>query len=129
MKESVLFGQGIGFPPRIEDGRWAWSAGPQNIREAIKIILLTEPEERLMLPDFGGGLRRFLFEPNTVTTHRLVQQHITESLEQWEARIHLNAVTVEPSGTDPQEAVITIEYELVTTGEEERLSLTIKLAG
>ena len=44
-----LFGQGLGFPPRIgADGRLVWSSGEDNVRESIQIILLTEPGERLM---------------------------------------------------------------------------------
>ena len=58
----------MSFPPRVgPDGRVAWSEGEVNVREAIRIILMTEPRERLRLPEFGGGLSRFLFEPNTVT--------------------------------------------------------------
>lgn len=128
--EGRLFGRGIGFPPRIgADGRVTWSTGPQNIRECIQIILLTEPRERLMLPQFGGGLQKFLFEPNTVTSHRIIQHHITQSLERWEPRIRLNSVTVEPDSKDPQAAVITINYNLAATGANDRMSLTIQLAG
>ncbi len=58
------------------DGRWAWSAGSKNVRESVQVILLTEPGERLMLPDFGGKLHSFLFEPNTVATRRLLQEQI-----------------------------------------------------
>jgi len=130
MNEGRLFGQGIGFPPRIgSDGRVAWSAGPANIRDSIRVILLTEPGERLMLPSFGGGLQRFLFEPNIVTTHRLIQQHITQALEHWEPRIRLQSVIVEPDAGDPQAAVITIDYKLVATGAGDRISMTMKLTG
>ena len=47
MTAGTLFGQGISFPPRLgADGRMAWSNGPDNIREAIQEILLTQPGER-----------------------------------------------------------------------------------
>src|SRR5207244_5141326 len=69
MDGGQLYGRGMAFPPRVgPDGRVAWSEGEVNIREAIQIILKTEERERLNLPAFGGGLRKFLFEPNTVTT-------------------------------------------------------------
>jgi phage baseplate assembly protein W len=130
MNEGRLYGQGIGFPPRIgSDGRVAWSAGPANIRDSIRVILLTEPGERVMLRSFGGGLQRFLFEPNIVTTHRLIRQHITQALERWEPRIRLQSVIVEPDPEDPQAAVVTINYKLVTTGTGDRISLTMQLTG
>lgn len=130
MDEGQLFGRGISFPPRIgPDGRTEWSAGAQNIREAIRIILLTEPEERLMLPEFGGGLQSFLFEPNTVTTHRLIQDRITQALGRWEPRITIESITVEHDPADEQAAVATIAYRLVATGKREQVSLTVQLAG
>ena len=36
-----------------------------GIREAIRIVLMTEPGERLRIDGFGGGLPALLFEPNT----------------------------------------------------------------
>lgn len=125
-----IFGKGISFPPRVgPDGRVTWSEGDANIREAIKIILMTEQRERLRLPEFGGGLSRFLFEPNTVTTRRLVQDRITRALAEWEPRIRVESVDVEPDPTDPQAAIATISYKLVATQARERVSLTVSLAG
>src|SRR5437868_5805577 len=50
-------GQGLSFPPRVgADGRLAWSAGEENVREAIRVILMTELTERLMSEEFGCGL-------------------------------------------------------------------------
>jgi hypothetical protein len=127
--EGRLYGRGLGFPPRVENGRVAWSVGAQNIRESIKIILLTEPQERLMLPQFGSGLQKFLFEPNITTTHRVIQHHITQALELWEPRIRLKSVTVAPDSRNPQKAVITIDYNLVSTGNSDRMNMTIQLGG
>ncbi|HKG94969.1 MAG TPA: hypothetical protein VKA84_23840, partial [Gemmatimonadaceae bacterium] len=56
---GALFGRGIAFPPRVgPDGRLAWSAGEANVRESIRVILMTDERERLRLPEFGGGLAR-----------------------------------------------------------------------
>jgi len=35
----------------------------EEVRQNLKNLLLTSPGERMMIPDFGVGLRRFLFEP------------------------------------------------------------------
>jgi phage baseplate assembly protein W len=106
MDEGQLFGRGISFPPRIgPEGRIAWSVGAQNIREAIRVILLTETEERLMRPEFGGGLQSFLFEPNTTATHRLIQERITQALGRWEPRIAIESVTVDAHPQDAEAAL------------------------
>ena len=126
--QGKLFGRGISFPPRVgADGRIAWSEGEQNIREAIRVILMTSQRERLRLSDFGGSLSRFLFEPNTVTTRHLIADQIQKSLEQWEPRIRVESVNVEPDTADPQAAIATITYKLVATGQRQRVGLNIAL--
>ena len=126
---GLLFGRSIAFPPRIgADGRWAWSEGDENIRESITIILLTEPGERLLLGTFGGGLRHFLFEPNTVATRRLMQERIEDALRLWEPRITLEDVRVEADPLDEQGVVVTIAYRLVATQARGRVDLSVRLA-
>ena len=129
MTRDTVFGSGISFPMRLgPDGRVAVSAGPENIREAIRVILLTEPGERLRLGEFGGGAGRFLFEPNTVGTRRRVQERIEEALQAWEPRIGLQSVSVEEDPDDPQSAVATIRYQLVANRAEEQVAVRVQLA-
>ena len=126
--QGRLFGRGISFPPRVgADGRVAWSEGEQNVREAIRVILMTGQRERLRLAEFGGSLNRFLFEPNTVTTRHLIGDQIQKSLEQWEPRIRIESVNVEPDAADPQAAIATITYKLVATQVQQRIGLEIRL--
>jgi phage baseplate assembly protein W len=123
-----LLGQGMGFPPRLDaDSRVAWSVGPENIRESIRIILTTEPGERLMLPAFGAGLQRFLFEPNTVTTHRRIEEAVVQSLDRWEPRIEVNEVSVQPDGQDGQAALVTVRYTLVANRASDQMQLRVQL--
>ena len=130
MDAGKLFGRGIAFPPHVgSDGRLAWSEGEANIREAIEIILKTEERERVNLAAFGGGLRRFLFEPNTVATRFQIEDRITRALQSWEPRITVNSVDVEEDPGDPQAAIATVDYQLVATRAKTQLSLNVKLAG
>ena len=129
MDAGQLFGRGIAFPPRVAHGRVVWSEGEQNIREAIRIVLLTDERERIQLPEFGGTLRRFLFEPNTVATRHRIEDQIKVALSRWEARIEVETIAVEPDADDPQTAIATITYRLVATEAVERVSLTVTLAG
>ena len=125
-----LYGKGISFPPRVgSEGRVEWSTGPQNIRECIEIILSTELKERLMIPQFGCGLNEFLFEPNTVTTRRLIQENVKQAIEIWEPRIQINSIDVDPVQGLSNAIQITISYILMVTQAEEEISLTINLNG
>ena len=128
MNAGQIFGRGISFPPRIgPDGRIAWSEGEVNVRESIRVILMTEQPERLRNPNFGGSLGRFLFEPNTVSTRRSIQDRIMQELTQWEPRSSVESVTVEPDPNDPQAAVATVTYKLVATQSVERISVNVSL--
>jgi len=119
----------MSFPPRVgQDGRIAWSEGETNIRESIRVILLTEEKERIRLPNFGGGLQRFLFEPNTVVTQSQIQDRITKALQLWEPRILVNQVDVQPDPSDSQAAIATIAYKLVATQVQQTVTLSVQLA-
>ena len=125
-----LFGKGLSFPPRVgADGRIAWSSDEQNVRECLRVLLLTEPGERLMRLDYGCGLRRFLFEPNTLSTRRRIADAIQKAVQQWEPRVALEEVAVEPDEAEPRLVAITISFRLVATGAHERLGLTLLLEG
>ena len=130
MDAGDLYGRGLAFPPRVgADGRVAWSEGEANIREAIEIVLRTEERERVNLPAFGAGLRRFLFEPNTVATRFQLEDRIARALRQWEPRIVVKSIEVEEDPRDPQSAVATIHYQLVATQATAQVTVNVKLAG
>lgn len=127
---SSVFGKGIAFPPRLDGyGRLAWSSGETNIRESIAIILKTNLRERLAMPSFGAGLGAFLFEPNNTGTHARVVNAIETALKQWEPRIALDDVNVSADPASTENAIATVVYTLVATGEGEQVSLSIPLSG
>lgn len=77
------------FPFEIsgEHGRVAISEWKENIRESVRIILLTEPGERMMHPHFGTKLHQFLFESMDSQTEEMIRREVCYSLEMWEKRI------------------------------------------
>jgi phage baseplate assembly protein W len=125
-----IFGRGIAFPPHLDQtGQWAFSSASDNVRESIRVILLTEPGERIMVPDFGAKLRSFLFQPNTVTTRRSIQDEIGRALQQWEQRVQLDSVDVKADASDPQAVVATINYTLVANQSPGQIALSMQLQG
>ena len=128
--DAQHLGRGIAFPPGLgADKRWAWSEGETNIRQSVRVILLTNLRERLMLPQFGGGLAPFLFEPNTVTTRHQIADRITKALAAWEPRLRVESVVVDEDPDDPRSAIATVTYTLVATQQRERVSLSVTVAG
>lgn len=123
-------GQGLSFPPRVgPDGRLAWSAGEDNVRDLIRVILTTDAGERVMREDFGCGLRQYLFEPNTVTTRQRIQDSITQAIARWEPRVSVDGVTVDPDGNDPRRVNVNVQFRLVATQSAGSISLSLQLQG
>jgi phage baseplate assembly protein W len=104
-------GRGLRFPmvPAPTTGRLELVDGMELIRQSVSTILDTEPGERVMQPTFGCGLRRYLMQPNSLTTRTAMTEDISSALQLWEPRITLTNVAVTP-GEDPSLVWIEIAY-------------------
>ena len=110
-QEKAFLGVGWAFPPDVQvDGQIATVAFEEDIRQAIRIILGTNPGERVMRPDFGAGLNAFVFEPLNETTKQLVQTRVEEALIDWEPRIDVEEVRATIDAVERNKLVITISY-------------------
>jgi phage baseplate assembly protein W len=97
-----FLGQGWAFPIATgPDGEIALALGPEDVREAVRLILETEPGERVMRPDFGGGLRSLVFAPLSTGTLSLIRHRVEQALIRWEPRIDLDEVRVAADATRP----------------------------
>lgn len=101
MSDSKAFlGRGWAFPVATDaTGAIAEVEYETDIEQSVRIILGTEPGERVMRPDFGAGLRGMVFEPINTTTMALVQYRVQHALVLWEPRI--DSVTVAVSADPP----------------------------
>ncbi len=128
--EAALYGRGVAFPLRLTpEGRLAWSEGEANVRESIRILLLTAQGERLRRPDYGAGLERFLFEPNVPTTWRAIEESIRRQLARWEPRVQVEAIQVAAVPNDAEAALAELSFTLVATAQAGRMSLSIPVQG
>ena len=111
--DAGQLGVGWAFPPEaVTDRRFEWRWGAALVRQSILIILDTEPGERIMRPDFGCGLRRYLMEPNTPATRAAIAGEIETALRAWEPRIVVGTVDVTATG-DPSTVLVSISYTLI----------------
>ena len=55
----------------------------ENIKQALKMLILTNPGERVMLPDYGVGLRSFLFESDIPITRARITTKLTEQINEY----------------------------------------------
>lgn len=124
-----LYQDPIGWPfmPKPQSGQMIWPNLERSVRDSIRIILTTRPGEQLMRPCFGAGLQNFLDEGNTISLRRQLQSAITESLQNYENRIVVDAVEVDPVTNSPSEVQVQISYRLLRTNAAQQLGLTMQL--
>jgi phage baseplate assembly protein W len=99
----------------------------RSVRDSIRIILATRPGEQLMRPRFGAGLQNFLDEGNTVALRRQIQTAIQESLQNYENRITVDAVDVDPVTDSPSQVQVQIHYRVLRTNVAQQTGVTLQL--
>jgi len=108
---KAFLGKGWAFPPQLEpDGSVAEVTHEEDVRQAILIILGTNPGERVMRPDFGAGLDTFVFEPLNTATMALVKTRVQEALVDWEPRIDVLEVRVKADRAESGKLLIEVDY-------------------
>ena len=68
--------------------------GINQIKSDLLCLLLTNPGERCMLPDFGTPLRELIFDPNDSTLVEKAKEMIINSIKLWEPRISVSQIDV-----------------------------------
>lgn len=111
-----FLGRGWKFPVAVDaSGRIALSEYEDDVREAIRIILMTSKGERVMQPDFGGGLYDFVFASMNATNLGRIQRAVEDALVKWEPRVQVTAVSVEPDHGELGKLLINIDYRVRAT--------------
>lgn len=86
---------GIPYPTRKNPrGYWYSQGGIDQIKSDMLVLLLTNPGERVMLPEYGTPLKRLLFEPNDPSTATVARNMIIDSITRWEPRIAVQNIEV-----------------------------------
>jgi len=63
-------------------------------QQNIKMIILTSPGERVMEPDFGVGIRNFLFEQDTPFLVNDIQTRINTQVEKYAPFIKIRELNI-----------------------------------
>ena len=86
--------------------------GENAIKQALKVLLLTGPAERLFHPELASGVRDLLFDLVTPTTAYELQTTIEEVINNFEPRVNLVNVDV---SANPDEAAydVSVEFSIV----------------
>jgi len=116
---KTFLGVGWSFPVGLQtegenQGEIQLAAYEESVRQSILIILGTAKGERVMRPDFGCGIYNLVFEVNSASTASRIAQSVRESLLQFETRIDVRGIQVQPSNGG-EVLLISIDYEVRAT--------------
>jgi len=94
-----------------------------HVEQMIFQVLFTAPGERINRPDFGCGVKRLVFAPNSEVSAALAQVTIFQSLTRWLG----TAITVDDvkALAIEERLEISIVYTLKARGERHYLNLEV----
>jgi phage baseplate assembly protein W len=107
-----FLGTGWGFPPEFEEstGSVRMVSGTRDIDESLDILLSTIPGERVMLPDYGCDLHRFVFHELSTTIIEEIRDTVSGAIQRWEPRIELLACDARLDPDRPGLVLIELSY-------------------
>jgi phage baseplate assembly protein W len=95
----------------------------QHVEQMMMQVLFTSPGERVNMPDFGCGVKRLVFAPNSEVSAALAQVTIYQSLNRWlGTAITVNSVT---ANAIDDRMEISIVYALNTQGTQRYLNIEV----
>ena len=80
------------------------------IRQNLKMLLLTNPGERIMVPAFGVGMRTYLFENFDETTYAKIRARVKSQVKIFMPYITINSIQFIPKDMDNGKLSLIIKY-------------------
>lgn len=120
-----------GYSPKIPytrdtiDGFSTNKTALETIRQDLKMLLLTNPGERMMNPDYGIGIRRYLFEQKTSQTNSVLISKIQEQTNTYMNFVTISNIDISDIGESENSIYIKIEYYIPTLNAKDQIDLSL----
>tara|TARA_R110000744_G_scaffold1529_2_gene5414 strand:+ start:371 stop:766 length:396 start_codon:yes stop_codon:yes gene_type:complete len=106
----------------------------KNIKDVVKqnfrMLLLTSPGERIMIPNFGVGLRRFLFEPLDRQQFGRVERRIIDQVDTYLPFLTISDISFLTSDESPQlgsnTLSISVKYSIPSVNTIDEINLKLE---
>ncbi len=81
--------KGWKFPVQVdkENGRIKTVEDNENIKQSVRMILETRPNERKVVPRFGADLRPYMFETINPGVISSLEGEVESSVKRWESHV------------------------------------------
>ena len=128
---SKLDGIGVALPLDYDntDGPYRLTKNlGEEVKQNLKNLLLTSPGERVMLPTFGAGIRKMLFEPKLPATYSKIQTAINTQIVKFMPFVNIVGVTIFDESSIPElgpnDVMIQVKYNLGQASGADTLKIT-----
>ena len=118
----------IKYPFGIDQGLGALAeenSFKEHVKQMVIQILMTSPGERINRPDFGCGIRRMVFAPNSDVTASLTQVTILQALNTWLGSL-ITVGDVKVNAIE-EKLEINIAYSIKSMNEPQYLNLEVSI--
>ena len=119
------FGVHIPITTDSGDGFTMLKTIKQVVKQNLKMLILTNPGERVMIPQYGVGLKTFLFEAAEGGTKANIEQRIKDQAARYMPVIKVKQVIVAPMRNTPNGLSIQLTYSIPKLGIGDILEITI----
>ena len=95
---------GVKLPLRLNsaDGFTMIKSIRAMAKQNFKMLMLTNPGERMMDPTFGVGLKRYLFENNHQQIREQIKQRIINQTRKYLPFIRIENISINSSDSNPE---------------------------
>lgn len=98
---------------------------PELARQNLKMVILTNPGERVMIPEFGVGLSSYIFENDSPQLRSDIIGRISSQVSEYLPYIFLENISVNPFGENDNQLIVSIEYFIPNESEKQNLSIIL----
>ena len=96
----------------------------EHVEQMIKQVLFTNPGERINRPDFGCGIRRMVFAPNSEISASLTQVTVYQALDKWMGTL----IDVSKVEVEARDEVLEVKIAYVLKARRERRYLNLEVS-
>jgi hypothetical protein len=124
-----MFGYSVKLPVLRDskDGFTLTKSIQENVQQNLKNIVLTAPGERIMDPNFGVGIRAFLFEHNIESVREDIKERIFSQVKKYMPFVQIKGVRMGEDREISEKLYIQIEYAISGLSAVDILQLAIPL--
>lgn len=126
--DARVIGRGPSYPLRVDAaGGIALASTGAAIQNSLRMIITTDPGERLGRPDFGCAIGELMFDRLDRSTLDEMGERVREAVNRWEPRVRDVTVGVLPvSDWSEFEREVDIQVDYTVRGAQDRSHLTFR---